>query len=331
MLPSPAPRRSGLRSSGVPPRRRSGSRPLLKWAGGKRQLLPVFRAFYPDEFLRYVEPFLGSGAVFFDLRSAGRLAGRKAHLADSNADLIGCYRAVRDRPEEVIAALATLADAHAGDADRAYYAVRERFNAARAAPPSAGAYSPELAAMLIYLNRTGFNGLFRVNGQGAFNVPAGRYQRPRIVNEAVVRDAAAALGAPGVCVECGEFAHVVAGCGAGDFLYFDPPYVPLSATSAFAAYTTPRFTESDQERLCATVVALAARGAAVMLSNSSAADVRSRYEDVARHSPGLALWEVPARRAINSRAGRRGPVAELLLTNLTPRTEDVPDGVRRMY
>jgi DNA adenine methylase len=329
------PRATALRGSaspaaGPPPQPRAGIRPLLKWAGGKRQLLPAFRAFYPGEFLRYVEPFLGSGAVFFDLHAAGRLTGREAHLSDSNPDLIGCYLAVRDRPEAVIAALVALADGHAGDPAGWYYAVRERFNEARTRRDRDGAYSPELAAMLIYLNRTGFNGLFRVNGRGAFNVPAGRYARPRIVNEALVRTAAAALGAPGVHVACGEFAHVVAGCKAGDFLYFDPPYVPLSATSAFGAYTTPRFTEADQDRLCATVVALAARGAAVMLSNSSAPDVRAKYEDVARHSPGLALWEVPARRAINSHAGRRGPVAELLLTNLTPRAEEVPEGVRRV-
>jgi DNA adenine methylase len=326
----PALRRSALAAPGVLTRRRAGPRPLLKWAGGKRQLLPVFRAFYPDDFIRYVEPFLGSGAVFFDLHGAGRLAGREAHLADSNPDLIGCYRAVRDRPEAVIAALATLAEAHAGDAARSYYAVRERFNDARAGADEGGGYSPELAAMLIYLNRTGFNGLFRVNGRGAFNVPAGRYTRPRIVNETLVRSAAAALGAPGVQISCGEFADIVAGRGAGDFLYFDPPYVPLSATSAFGAYTAPRFSEADQERLCATVVALAGRGAAVMLSNSSASDVRARYEDVARHAPGLALWEVPARRAINSRPSRRGPIAELLLTNIAPRSEELPDRVRRL-
>jgi DNA adenine methylase len=159
-------------------------RPLLKWAGGKRQLLPELRRFYPAVFGRYIEPFFGSGAVFFDLCASGRLEGRAAILIDANPDLIGCYEAVLDAAGKVGDALDTLAESHARDERASYYAVRDgRFNPLRDARRTSDggiAYTPELAAMFIYLNRTGFNGLFRVNGRGAFNVPLGRYDRPKI-------------------------------------------------------------------------------------------------------------------------------------------------------
>ncbi len=161
-------------------------RPLLKWAGGKRQLLPQLRRHYPSVFGRYIEPFFGSGAVFFDLHGAGRLCGHDVLLIDSNADLIGCYETVRDSPDEVGRELDGLAEAHARDGRAHYYEIRDaRFNPLRDELRQGDgriAYTPALAAMLIYLNRTGFNGLFRVNARGAFNVPAGRYERPRIVN-----------------------------------------------------------------------------------------------------------------------------------------------------
>src|SRR5205085_9746803 len=161
-------------------------RPLLKWAGGKRQLLPHLRRLYPSLFGRYIEPFFGSGAVFFDLYAAGRLRGHEVVLIDSNADLIGCYETVRDATERVASALEALADAHATNGRACYYTIRdERFNPLRdqlRGPDGHIAYTPELAAMLIYLNRTGFNGLFRLNAHGAFNVPAGRYARPAIVD-----------------------------------------------------------------------------------------------------------------------------------------------------
>ena len=166
-------------------------RPLLKWAGGKRQLLPALRGFYPVAFNRYIEPFFGSGAVFFDLHAVGRLEGKRAWLVDDNADLIGCYRMLISRTDEVIAELRQLAAAHGARGSDFYYEVRDtRFNPMRA---SSGAYTPELAAMLIYLNRTGFNGLFRLNKAGEFNVPAGRYANPRIVDEMHLQQVATAL------------------------------------------------------------------------------------------------------------------------------------------
>ncbi len=289
-------------------------RPLLKWAGGKRQLLPVIRPLYPLHFTRYIEPFFGSGAVFFDLHARGLLRGREARLVDANPDLVGCYRMLRDRTTEVIAALARLADEHRAGGEAHFYDVRDRrFNPARA---GAGAeYTPELAAMLIYLNRTGFNGLFRLNRRGEFNVPAGRYVNPKICDAVHLRTVADALRQDGVSIELGSFEQSIAAAGRGDFVYCDPPYEPLSRTSSFASYTTHGFTAADQERLQKAVVAAAARGAHVVVSNSSAPLIESLYTRRDAKKAGLTLQRVPARRAINSRAALRGPVDEVVVTN----------------
>jgi len=299
---------------------KSSLRPLLKWAGGKRQLLPQLRRFYPREFNRYIEPFFGSGAVFFDLHAAGHLRERRAVLIDSNADLIGCYETVRDDPNEVARELDALADAHTRDGRSLYYKVRdERFNPLRDRLREGDgriAYTPALAAMLIYLNRTGFNGLYRVNARGAFNVPAGRYQRPNIADRERLLAVAEALSAPGVRLECGSFERALEVAEAGDFLYFDPPYAPVSATSSFTAYTAPRFDTAQQERLQQVVLALAARGCHVLLSNSTADEIAALYDRNAEVSAaGFRAHRVRARRAINSNASRRGTVSEYLITN----------------
>jgi DNA adenine methylase len=293
------------------------TRPLLKWAGGKRQLLPALREHYPTTFDRYVEPFLGSGAVFFDLFSTGRLDGRVARLADSNPDLIGCYRAVRDEPDAVIAALAALEREHRARGTDCYYEVRdERFNPARlrGSDPQ-GVYAPALAAMFIYLNRTGFNGLFRLNRHGGFNVPAGRYTDPKICDPHHVRAVARALGTPGVTLECVSFDQALSDADAGDFIYCDPPYAPVSKTAYFAHYTAGGFSEADHRQLLAALVAGGRRGATVLLSNSSAPVMVKAYTAPPVRDAGLVVHRVPARRAINSRAGLRGPVDELILTN----------------
>ena len=297
-------------------------RPLLKWAGGKRQLLPALRRHYPTSFDRYVEPFIGSGAVFFDLYSNGRLEGRRARLLDLNPDLIGCYRAVRDQTDEVIAALHELEQEHRARGSECYYEVRDRrFNPARAgrvSPSDIGGItpsSPDLAAMFIYLNRTGFNGLFRLNRQGAFNVPAGRYADPRICDAERVRAVAHALSSDGVTLECIPFEQALADAGRGDFVYCDPPYAPLSRTSSFAQYTAGGFGVQDHHRLQKSVVTAARRGAVVLMSNSSAPAIVAAYSGPAARRAGLSMHRVPARRAINSRAVRRGPVDELIITN----------------
>ena len=296
-------------------------RPLLKWAGGKRQLLPAFRRFYPREFGTYFEPFVGSGAVFFDLQGAHVLDGRRVVLTDSNRDLVGCYRMVRDDPGEVVAALERLAHGHAAGGAGHYYAVRDEFNGLRSQLPArATTYTPALAAMLIYLNRTGFNGLFRLNGDGRFNVPAGRYARPRIFEPDHVFAISRILARRGLSIALAAFDRVLKRAQAGDFLYFDPPYAPLSPTARFTAYTAEPFTLADHRRLRDVAATLAGRGCHVMVSNSSAPAIACLYEeDPAIAATGLRLHRLPARRAINSRGDGRGAITELLLTNLEPR------------
>lgn len=298
-------------------------RPLLKWAGGKRQLLPALRAFYPESFDRYFEPFVGSGAVYFDLFASGRLAGASAILTDCNADLIGCYLVVRDRTAEVRRSLARLARGHERGAAEHFYQVRDRFNRARtrlAGGDVVAGYTPALAAMLIYLNRTGFNGLFRLNAAGQFNVPVGRYLRPRICDPEHLAGVAEALGAPGVSLRLAPFESALSEARTGDLVYFDPPYAPLTETARFTSYTARPFTFDDHVRLRDCAIELARRGCAVLVSNSSAPAIGALYEaDTRAAAAGLRVFRIPARRAINSRASARGPVTEFLLTNLTPR------------
>ena len=261
--------------------------------------------------------------MFFDLHARGLLAGRDATLTDNNADLIACYRAVRDCPEQVIGELSRLAARHERDGALHYYEVRNhRFNPQRAAlPPAASGrfeYSAELAAMFIYLNRTGYNGLFRLNSDGEFNVPAGRYTRPRICDPENLRRVAKAFALPGVTLDRTRFDSVIDGAGASDFVYFDPPYAPLSKTARFTAYTAEGFDTADQERLRDVVVGLARRGCHVVMSNSTAPEIAALYEDSKEvKAAGLRCHRIPARRAINSNAARRGAVEEYVITNVS--------------
>jgi DNA adenine methylase len=301
--------------------------PFLKWAGGKRQLLPEIRRCYPDDFGTYFEPFLGSGAVFFDLLRHGRLERRRAVLSDTNADVIGCCRVVRDQPGAVIAHLRRLAEGHARGGTAHYYDVRDRrFNPVRARLDGLGspgaiveAYTPALAAMLIYLNRTGFNGLFRLNSLGEFNVPIGRYANPSICDDANLRLVAVALVRHAV-LTANSFESVLEHAVPGDFVYFDPPYVPLGPTARFTAYTADGFGDEDHVRLQQVVVALARRGCAVVLSNSTAPLVRSLYDRNAEaRAAGLKAHLVRARRSINCVPGARAGVFEYLITNVPAR------------
>ena len=315
--------RDDVAATDVPPR------PFLKWAGGKRQLLPELRRFYPRTFGRYFEPFVGSGAVFFDLAAHGLLSGRGARLSDVNVDVIGCYRAVVADLPGVVRHLRRLAAGHATAGGAHYYDVRDRhFNPMRRRLRGSGVhgtgslvrYSPRLAAMLIYLNRTGFNGLFRLNSRGEYNVPAGRYANPRICDEPALTAAASVMTrvAAEVCYE--PFEHVLDHARRGDFVYLDPPYAPLTATARFTSYTESGFTNDDQRRLQEVVVGLAERGCQVLLSNSTASLVRELYErDPQARRAGLRVWRVRARRAINARGSSRGAIDELLITNVPRR------------
>ena len=299
-------------------------RPFLKWVGGKRQLLPVLRRFYPDPMGRYFEPFVGSGAVFFDLVSSGRLNGHGAVLSDDNADLIACYRRVGRSLEDVSTALERLAADHAARGRECYMQVRDlQFNPQRAAWRDRGAelddYSAELAAMLIYLNRTGYNGLFRLNASGEFNVPPGRYDAPKVIDRPLLARVSEILASPGVRIEHAAFDRVLQEAREGDFVYFDPPYAPLSATANFRGYTGRGFSDADQERLQAAVIALADRGVNVLLSNSTAPAVTRLYEgNTAAEAVGLRSIRVPARRAVNSNGAGRGVVEELVVSNIAP-------------
>ncbi len=268
------------------------ARPFLKWAGGKRQLLPEILARFPAACDTYFEPFVGSGAVFFALHPRG--AFRRAVLSDRNRDLIDAYAGVRDRVEEVIAALGSLRSDR-----KTFYRMREQ---------DPGELDPApRAARLIYLNRTCYNGLYRVNRAGRFNVPFGRYTYPRILDAENLREASLALRRAEL--RCADFEEVVAEARPGDAIYFDPPYVPVSATARFTAYDAAPFGPQEQRRLAALMQRLARAGIFALLSNAGTDGARSLYAS-------LTCDRVRARRAINSRADRRGPVDEILVRTL---------------
>jgi DNA adenine methylase len=263
-------------------------RPFLKWAGGKGQLLDQLRPLLPRDLTaraRYFEPFAGGGALFFALRP------RSAVLSDVNTELIDCYRAVRNQVERVIRALR----AHRYDRDH-YYAVRSM--------PPASLSLAERAARTIYLNKTGYNGLYRVNRAGLFNVPMGRYTNPGILDASNLRACSRALR--GAEVEACAFEAVLSSAKRGDFVYFDPPYVPASATADFTSYVPGGFGLDDQRRLAAVFTRLAAKGVHVMLSNSDTAPVRELYA-------GFRIDVVLAARSINSKGARRGKVGEVVV------------------
>jgi DNA adenine methylase len=272
--------------------------PFLKWAGGKTQLLPQLEPLYPapEGVRRYIEPFVGSAAVFFHVRSL--LRPGQVILSDNNEELIHVYRAVRDDVKSLIRRLSRHKAAHSREH---YYAVR-RENPARMPPSSR-------AARLIYLNKTCFNGLYRVNSRGEFNVPMGRYSDPPILDARNLRAVSAALR--GVDLRVAHFSEVLEFARAGDFIYFDPPYHPLSATSYFTAYTKGSFGEADQRELARVYRELDRRGCLVMLSNSAAPLIEKLYK-------GFDVRKVYARRSINSNATRRGQIQEVVVLNYVP-------------
>jgi DNA adenine methylase len=297
--------------------------PFLKWAGGKRQLLPQIRRFYPADFTEYAEPFLGSGAVFFDLASRRLLQGKRVLLMDTNHDLIDCYAAVRDDVERVITVLRELEARHRSAGSQFFYAVRdEQFNPLRRAlARSAGVMKadPVLAAMLIYLNRTCFNGLFRLNGKGDFNTPVGRYANPTICDALNLRSVSRVLNEGAVELRQSDFTQSLEPLGSGAFVYFDPPYVPVSKTASFTAYTAAGFSEEHQGALQKLAIQLAARGAYVLLSNSVTPLTATLYETSrSTRRAGLRAHRVPARRAINCDGSSRGTVDEYLISNVAP-------------
>jgi DNA adenine methylase len=277
------------------------ARPFLKWAGGKGQLLPELTRRTPVRFARYHEPFVGGGAFFFSLWNSGRLA-RGGVLSDYNRDLIACYRTVRDHAEALIAKLLEH-KAHAHNRDY-FYEIRDWDRQ----PGFEQRSQVELAARMIFLNRTCYNGLYRLNNKGKFNAPFGYYKNPLIVDVENMYEVSRAL--QDVDLRAGDFAEVLDRAEPGDFVYFDPPYAPLSPTASFTHYTGHGFGEDQQRRLAGVFRQLAERGCYVMLSNSSTELTRELYSPEA--IPGLSDQIVRASRKINCDGTKRGFVDELI-------------------
>ncbi len=267
------------------------ARPVLKWVGGKGQLLPELLRRLPDRFEVYHEPFVGGGALFFELASQARI--NKAYLSDINSSLIDVYIGLRDCVDDVVIHL----QQHRHERDY-YYKVR-------AIDPTALSL-PERAARVIYLNKTCYNGLYRENRAGQFNVPFGRYANPTICDEPNLRAASAILQQADIARR--RFDTILDYAKTGDFVYFDPPYVPLSPTANFTAYDRDGFGPDDQRQLRDVFAELGRRGVRAMLSNSDTPFVRELYR-------GFPIEQVFAARAVNSKANGRGKVAEVLVLN----------------
>ena len=267
-------------------------RPFLKWAGGKSQLIQQYVPYFPKNFETYHEPFLGGGAVFFYLYQ--HQSNLQTFITDINPELINAYCCVKNNVEELISLLEEHQLRHNKDY---YYDVRSR----------PGRSDLERAARLIYLNKTCFNGLYRENPKGEFNVPIGNYKNPKICNPVLLRSVSEALQSTKIEVRAFETVLDYAKPEL-DFVYFDPPYYPLSPTSNFTAYSRYAFNESDQIRLRDTFAELAQRQVKVMLSNSDCFFVRTLYSQFKIH-------EISATRAINSNAKKRGRISEVLITS----------------
>jgi DNA adenine methylase len=267
------------------------ARPVLKWAGGKGRLLPELLSRIPDSFHTYHEPFIGGGALFFALAGRGRIG--RACLSDANSSLIDVYLGLRDRVDDVIAVL------------RGHVYERDHYYRVRALRPE-DLNLPERAARVIYLNKTCYNGLYRENRRGEFNVPFGRYMNPTICDEPNLRAASRLL--QGVDIARRHFSTVLDYAQAGDFVYFDPPYHPLSATANFTSYDRGGFGPDDQRQLRDVFAALGERGVRTMLSNSDTPFIRELYGN-------FRIDQVLAARAVNSKANGRGKVAEVIVRN----------------
>lgn len=265
-------------------------RPFLKWAGGKGRLIQQYEKYFPEGYKTYYEPFLGGGAVFFHLQPSA------AVLTDINAELITTYRCVRDHVDDLITLLQEHKKQH-----NPYYYYDLRANTQFT--------DLKIAARFIYLNKTCFNGLYRVNSQGKFNVPIGRYKNPGICNEELLRAASKALS--GVEIKQADFKEVLNHAkSSDDFVFFDPPYYPISSTSYFTAYSRNSFHKKDQEDLRDICVELASRGVKVMVCNSDCEEIEKIYKDI-----NFKLHKIKAARTINSNVKNRGMIYELLITS----------------
>lgn len=267
--------------------------PFVKWVGGKRQLMDTIRRLAPKDYQCYYEPFVGGGAVLFQLEPL------KAVINDRNRDLMNTYQIIRDHVEELLIDLKK----HRNESDYFYQI--------RALDRSEGyeqLSNIKKASRLIYLNKTCYNGLYRVNNSGEFNAPYGKYKNPNIINEGTLRAVSTYLQENEVKILHEDFKEVVGNAQAGDFVYFDPPYHPISKSSNFTGYVQGGFDQFDQLRLKECCDDLNARGVNFLLSNSSAPFISEIYKD-------YCIEKVKAIRAVNSNAKKRGEIEEVLIRN----------------
>lgn len=266
---------------------------FIKWAGGKTQLLSQFEKFFPTQFNRYYEPFLGSGAVFFYIKKL--YPEKEFFLSDNNPELINCYEFVKNDLEGLLELLRE----HRSKHNKEYYYSQRNMDINNLS-------KIESAARFIYLNKTCFNGLFRVNSKGKFNVPIGSYKNPSIFKEKDMVKAHKLL--QDVTLKTMLFEEIINFALPDDFIYFDPPYYPLSPTSNFTSYTSTSFSEKDQQRLAEVYRELDKKGCLLMLSNSYSNFILELYSD-------YRIEKVSAKRMINCNGNGRGAIAEAVILN----------------
>ena len=273
-------------------------KPFVKWAGGKRQLIPILNENLPKTFGTYFEPFLGGGALLFHMLIERN--GQKCNISDLNSDLVLSYTTIRDRAESLINSLKNHEKNYQKDSKSYYYSIRE------SNPRS----QIEKTSRLLFLNRTCFNGLYRVNSKGKFNVPLGKYTNPNIVNEDNLRSVSHVLQSSRVDIKCRDFEYVQSDAKKGDLVYFDPPYQPVSDTANFTSYTNKDFTYDDLARLAELCMKLDSKGCRVLLSNSNSKDVTDMFS-----TKPWKINKIKANRSINSNSKKRTGHFELLIKN----------------
>ena len=273
-------------------------KPFVKWAGGKRQLIPILHQNLPESFGTYYEPFLGGGALLFHILTDKN--GQKCSISDLNSDLVLAYTTIRDRIDTLITSLKNHEKNYQKDSESYYYSIRE------SNPRS----EIEKTSRLIFLNRTCFNGLYRVNSKGKFNVPLGKYSNPNIINEENIRAVSHILQSSRISIKCRDFEAVLRDAKKGDLVYFDPPYQPVSATANFTSYTNKDFTYDDLTRLAELCLKLDSRGCNVLLSNSDSKE----ETDIFAKNPWK-ITRIEANRSINSNSKKRTGHFELLIKN----------------
>ncbi len=295
--------------------KKNPAKPFIKWAGGKGQLLPTIRKFYPSnmrmEITKYCEPMVGAGAVLFDVLNTYEMD--EVYICDINAELINTYTIVRDHPERLIGFLSAFEKDHLScDEDNRkeyYYQQRERFNTEMQYPTKSN--SILRAALFIYLNKTCFNGLYRVNRKGLYNVPMGSYKNPTICDTENIKKTSELL--QGVTILVGDYTCIDKYVDEHTFVYFDPPYRPLTKTAEFTSYTADTFNDEDQAKLAEFIKSLTK--SKVMASNSDPHNVDKEDNFFDDLYEGLNINRVSANRAINSKGRGRGKIHELLITN----------------